>query len=98
MKSWSVVAFGAAMLAFSPSFADETPAAAPTAAPAGASAAAAKPDPDEMICMRTKMTGSNLLGPRICKPRKVWQQQHQDAQDQLNQQQKNGLLGQPAGG
>lgn len=94
MKSWTVIALGLALLAFGPAFADETP--APAAAPADAKDAT-KPDPDEMICMRTKTTGSNLLGPRICKARKIWQQQHQEAQDQLNQQQKNGLLSQPAG-
>lgn len=98
MKSWSVAVLGAALLAFSPTFADDT--AAPSTAPAAAATtnAPAQPDPDEMICTRNKLTGSNLPGPRICKPRKIWQKEHQDAQDHLNQQQRNGLLGQPAGG
>jgi hypothetical protein len=94
MKSWPVVVFGATLVLLSPSFADE--AAAP--APATDTKAAAQPDPEEMVCMRTKRTGSNMPGPMICKARKIWQQQHKDSQDLLNQQQKNGLLSQPAGG
>lgn len=94
MKSWSVMVLSVGLLALCPCVADVTPAPVPAVAD---TKVPAKPDPDEVICVRSKMTGSNLLGPRICKPRKVWQQQHQDAQDLLNQQQKNGMLGQPAG-
>lgn len=94
MKSWPVVVFGAALVLLSPSLADE----AATPAPSADAKAAAQPDPEEMICMRTKRTGSNMPGPQICKARKIWQQQHKDSQDLLNQQQKNGLLSQPAGG
>jgi hypothetical protein len=93
MKTWSVLAFGAVLFAFAPSFADDAPAAT-TAAPT----APAKDDGDEMICRRVKLTGTNLLGPKICKPKKLWQQQHQDSQDMLNQTTQKALLNQPPGG
>lgn len=96
MKLWSAIALGTALLAFSPSFADDaTP---PAPADAAKPATPAKGDPDEMVCQRAKLTGTNLLGPKICKSRKVWQQQHQDSQDMLNQQTQKSLLNQPPGG
>lgn len=95
MKYWSVIALGAALVAFTPSYADET---APATTDQAKPAAPAKDDGEEMICHREKLTGSNLPGPKICKSKKVWEQQRQNSQDMLNQQTQKALLNQPPGG
>lgn len=70
------------MLAFSGvAFAEDQPA-QPAAQPAAAPAP--QNDEDQMICRREKLTGSNLPGPKICKARKIWEQQQRDSQDFLS--------------
>jgi len=73
------------------SFAEKpNPDAKPAAAP---SAKDAQEQPDEMICRRATLTGTLLPGPRICKSRKVWEQQQQDSKDLLNKATTRGLQG-----
>ena len=64
----------------------------PDAKPAAAPSAKDAQDPqDEMICRRATLTGTLLPGPRICKSRKVWEQQQQDSKDLINKTTTRGL-------
>jgi len=53
---------------------------------------------DEMICKRVTLTGTLLPGPKICKSRKIWEQQQQDSKDLLNNATTRALQGNPPGG
>ena len=53
---------------------------------------------NEMICRREHITGSLLPGPKICKSRKIWEQQQQDSKDWLNNATQRTLESNPKGG
>jgi hypothetical protein len=53
---------------------------------------------DEVICHREKLTGSMLPGPRVCKPRKLWDAQHENSEDLVNGTTMKQLQFSPPGG
>lgn len=74
---------------------DQTPNPPPTA-----STTADKPQnpDDELICRRAQLTGSLLPGPKICKTRKIWREEQQNAKDLLNNATTRSLQASPPGG
>ena len=64
-----------------------------TATSAGTTANSAPDGQDEMVCRRVTLTGTLLPGPRVCKSRKVWEQQQQNSKDLLDDATHKGLQG-----
>jgi hypothetical protein len=62
-----------------------------TPAPSGNSANTSQDNQDEMICRRVKLTGTLLPGPRVCKSRKIWEQEQQNSKDVLDDATRHGL-------
>lgn len=85
--AWGDPAASSAPVAPAQSTTTATPAPATmpvTPAPATTASTTPADDPDEIICKQSAApTGSRLGATRTCQTRREWEQEHQDAQDQL---------------
>jgi len=96
VRSISLV-FAVAALAYSaPTLADPVGTTSPTAA---ATSTAAVPGPNDIVCRAfDPPTGTRLGSRRVCQTQKQWDDQQQQAQDQLHSTQRQIITaGQPGG-
>ncbi len=101
VKKRFAIAVPVALLFMAAAAAGEPTKPADTGAPPPASsgnASSTSQNQDEMICTRAHLTGTLLPGPRICKSRKIWEQQQRNAKDTVDDQTRRALQFRPPGG